>query len=120
MLDLGFIRISAAQLVSIILIVLLTFVNTRGVEGGKIIQSVFTVTKIASLFGLIIFGFVMLNKQVWDLNWTNAWSIHGLNSDGSVKEYLYCWRHLVLLLPRWMDPFLAVMHGIMLHSSEVR
>lgn len=88
LLDLGFIRISAAQLVSIILIVLLTFVNTRGVEGGKIIQSVFTVTKIASLFGLIIFGFVMLNKQVWDLNWTNAWSIHGLNSDGSVKEYL--------------------------------
>jgi len=40
------------------------------------------------LFGLIIFGFVMMNKQVWDLNWTNAWDIHGLKSDGSIEPYL--------------------------------
>src|ERR1700750_2810480 len=34
----GFIKISAAQLVSIGIIVLLTYINTRGVKSGKIIQ----------------------------------------------------------------------------------
>src|SRR5579863_2494460 len=34
--------ISAAQLVAIVVIVLLTFVNTRGVKTGKIVQNTFT------------------------------------------------------------------------------
>src|ERR1700742_1667592 len=34
--------ISSAQIVSIILIVLLTYSNTRGLKGGKIIQNIFT------------------------------------------------------------------------------
>src|SRR6476646_10154943 len=37
--DLGFLRISAAQLTSIVLIVFLTWVNTRGVKEGKFIQT---------------------------------------------------------------------------------
>src|ERR1700744_4804089 len=57
---LGWLKISAAQVVSIVLIVFLTFINTRGVKSGKIIQNTFTLTKLASLFGLIIFGFIML------------------------------------------------------------
>src|ERR1700744_2758594 len=35
-------QISAAQITSIILIIFLTFVNTRGVRGGKLIQTTFT------------------------------------------------------------------------------
>ena len=88
LLDLVLIKISPAQLVSVILIVFLTFVNTRGVRNGKIIQSVFTFTKIVGLFGLIVFGFVMLNKEVWDANWANPWEMHHLNPDGSVESYL--------------------------------
>jgi APA family basic amino acid/polyamine antiporter len=76
--------INAAQCVSILLIVLLTFINTRGVKSGKIIQNTFTLTKLVSLFGLIIFGFIMLKGDVWHANWTNAWSMHKLNADGSV------------------------------------
>nr|WP_294794388.1 amino acid permease [uncultured Mucilaginibacter sp.] len=79
--------ISAAQCVSIVLICFLTFINTRGVKSGKIIQNTFTVTKLASLFGLIIFGFIMLKGDVWTANWTNAWDIHQLNKDGSVAPY---------------------------------
>src|SRR5450432_1492950 len=37
--DLGFIKISAAQLLAIALIALLTYSNTRGIKGGKIIQN---------------------------------------------------------------------------------
>ncbi|MDN5285241.1 MAG: amino acid transporter, partial [Mucilaginibacter sp.] len=51
LLNLGFMKISAAQVVSIILIIFLTFINTRGVKGGKLIQNTFTLTKLLSLFG---------------------------------------------------------------------
>jgi len=75
--------ISAAQLVSICVILLLTFINTKGVKSGKLIQNIFTITKLASLFGLIVFGFIALKGDVWHANWTNAWNMHKLNPDGS-------------------------------------
>jgi len=80
-------KISAAQIVSICLIVLLTFINTRGVKSGKIIQNTFTLTKLASLFGLIIFGFIMLKPDVWHGNWDNAWHLQKLNVDGTFSQY---------------------------------
>ena len=87
LLNLGFIKISPAQIVSIIIIVLLTYINTRGIQGGKAIQTTFTITKILSLFGLIIFGFIMMDGEVWNANWTNAWSLTKLNADGSMEAY---------------------------------
>ena len=65
--------ISAAQLVAIILIAFLTYTNTKGVKGGKWIQNIFTSTKLLSLFGLIIAGFIMFKPEIWQANWTNAW-----------------------------------------------
>ncbi|HSK11612.1 MAG TPA: amino acid permease [Phnomibacter sp.] len=70
----GKIRISAAQLLAIFTILLLTWNNSRGIQGGKIIQRVFTFAKLVSLFGLIVFGLWALDKTVWDANWANAWS----------------------------------------------
>jgi basic amino acid/polyamine antiporter, APA family len=87
LIDLGFLQISPAQIVSISIIIILTYVNTRGVQGGKIIQNFFTVIKLTSLFGLIIFGFLMMKKEVWTANWTNAWDLHSLNTDGSFGSY---------------------------------
>jgi len=80
----GGLKISPAQLVSIGLIVFLTFINTLGVKGGKLIQTTFTVTKLLSLFGLIIFGLIMMKGDVWDANWADAWQIRNLSvsSDG--------------------------------------
>src|SRR6187399_1061257 len=40
-LPLGFVNISAAQITAILLICFLTFVNTRGLKEGKVIQSIF-------------------------------------------------------------------------------
>src|SRR6187399_3317016 len=39
--DLGFLRISPAQLVAILLILFLTFINTKGIKSGKLIQTTF-------------------------------------------------------------------------------
>lgn len=68
-----FFSISAAQVVSIVLIIFLTYTNTKGVKGGKIIQNFFTSTKLIALFGLIIAGFVVFKPEVWNANWSNAW-----------------------------------------------
>jgi basic amino acid/polyamine antiporter, APA family len=85
--NLGFIKISAAQLVSIVIIVLLTFINTRGIQGGKVIQKVFTLTKLLSLFGLIIFGFFAFKSDIWHANWADAWNLRQLKPDGSFANY---------------------------------
>jgi APA family basic amino acid/polyamine antiporter len=85
--DLGFLVVSPAQLLSIVIIVLLTFINTRGVKSGKAIQTTFTLTKLLSLFGLIIFGLVALKPETWTANWTNAWDLQKLAPDGTVSDY---------------------------------
>lgn len=87
--DLGFIKISPAQLLSLVLIVLLTFINTRGVNGGKIIQTTFTLTKLLSLLGLIVFGLLFMKPEIWAANWDAAtmWDLHKLNIDGSIESY---------------------------------
>lgn len=72
--DLGFLKISAAQVLAIALIVFLTYSNTRGVKGGKIIQSTFTVTKLVSLFGLIVFGFLLSKQSFWSENWQHSFA----------------------------------------------
>ena len=80
--DLGFVQISAAQVVAIILIVLLTYINSKGIQNGKIIQTVFTATKLLSLFGLIVFGFVLAARsEIWNANWADAFSMKGWNGE---------------------------------------
>ncbi|MFT3910708.1 MAG: amino acid permease [Ferruginibacter sp.] len=83
--QLGSFKVYPAQLVSIVLIIFLTYINTKGVKGGKTIQTTFTVVKLVSLFGLIIFGFLMASKPgVWSANWADAWSMKGLSADGTM------------------------------------
>ncbi len=78
-------KIHTAQLVSILLIVFLTWVNTQGVKSGKLIQTTFTVVKLISLFGLIIFGFMLAAKsEIWNANWQDAWAMKSRAADGSI------------------------------------
>jgi basic amino acid/polyamine antiporter, APA family len=69
-----FFSISAAQVVAILLIIFLTYTNTKGIKESKWIQNIFTSTKLLSLFGLIIAGFIAYKPEVWQANWTNAWA----------------------------------------------
>ncbi len=78
--QIGGFQIHYAQLVSILVIVFLTYINTRGIQQGKRIQVVFTVTKLLSLFGLVVFGFLLgARKEVWNANWTDAWTMQSLS-----------------------------------------
>jgi len=79
LLQAGSFKLYPAQLVSIVLIMFLTWVNTRGIQSGKWIQTIFTVTKLLSLFGLIVFGFLLAaNGSVWRDNWASGWTMQHL------------------------------------------
>jgi APA family basic amino acid/polyamine antiporter len=69
LIHIGSFHISAAQVLAIGLIIFLTYTNTKGVKGGKIIQTSFTSTKLIALFGLIILGFLLTKTNYWNANW---------------------------------------------------
>jgi len=72
--EIGILKIHYAELVAILLILFLTWVNTRGIKTGKTIQTVFTVTKLLSLLGLVVFGLLLGAKSdIWHQNWTGGW-----------------------------------------------
>lgn len=81
--DAGIVKVYSGQLVSIAIIILLTFVNSRGVKEGKLIQTIFTSAKLLALFGLIILGFVLVKESFWASNWEtglNATQDHGVKN----------------------------------------
>ncbi len=87
LLDLGFVKISAAQVLAIVLIFFLTYTNTKGIKGGKMIQTSFTTAKLLALFGLIIFGFLLVKNSFWHQNWQTGFQAMqdlGENAEGKV------------------------------------
>jgi APA family basic amino acid/polyamine antiporter len=76
------ITLSTQQLVAIVLIVFLTFTNTRGLKTGKLIQNTFTFTKTAALIGLIVVGLLLgrnAGSAAFATNWWNPWANPGWN-----------------------------------------
>src|SRR6202045_2760925 len=72
------ISLSVQQLVGILMIVFLTFLNTRGVRLGKLIQNIFTSAKTLSLLGLIfVCVFIGRNAAAIADNFGHFWAIRG-------------------------------------------
>jgi len=72
------ISLSIQQIVAILMIVLITFLNTLGVRLGKLIQNIFTSAKTLSLLGLILIGlFVGRNHAAIADNFSNFWTVRG-------------------------------------------
>jgi APA family basic amino acid/polyamine antiporter len=67
-------KMSAAQLLAILSVAVLTYVNLRGIYTGKLVQNFFTVIKIAILLGLIILGIsIGANAHAIKANFGNFW-----------------------------------------------
>ncbi len=78
-------KISAAQLLAIVIVAILTYVNLRGVHTGKLVQNFFTVTKIAVLVGLILLGFAIgANAPAIKANFANLWKGSWVQADGTI------------------------------------
>ena len=72
-LQIGSFGINTAQVFAIASIVFLTYVNSRGVQNGKIIQLVFTMAKLIALFALILLGLFFAQKSHLAENFANPW-----------------------------------------------
>lgn len=70
----GTFRITWVQILAIVVILLLTFINTRGVKNGKLLQNLFTTSKILALLGIILFGFLLIKDSNWTQNMSFGWS----------------------------------------------
>lgn len=75
------ISLSTQQLVAVVLIALLTWTNTRGLELGKLVQNVFTFAKTAALAGVVVVGLFLgwrltcaARTSAWWDSWANGWS----------------------------------------------
>jgi APA family basic amino acid/polyamine antiporter len=71
------VSLSVQQLVGILMILFITFLNTLGVRLGKLIQNIFTSAKTLSLMGLILLGiFVGKNAGAITENFSHLWVLH--------------------------------------------
>ena len=69
------VSLSTQQLVGLLLIVLLTYINTQGLKLGKLIQNIFTSAKTLSLFALIVIGILIGSKTgAFSLNFADGWT----------------------------------------------
>jgi APA family basic amino acid/polyamine antiporter len=71
------VSLSMQQLVAILLIVFLTWLNTRGIRLGKLIQNTFTSAKTLSLAALIVLGILVgRNAGAIAANFSDLWTPH--------------------------------------------
>lgn len=88
LLEIGtYFKITYSQVLSIGSIVVLTKLNTGGLENGKWLQLIFTGAKLLALFSLIILGLgIGLNSDTFASNFQDIWSAEKtiLNEDNTI------------------------------------
>ncbi|HWW76900.1 MAG TPA: amino acid permease, partial [Pyrinomonadaceae bacterium] len=118
--------LSTEQLVAVLLILLLTATNTRGLKLGKLIQNTFTFTKTAALAGLVVVGLAVgwngagaAFTSSWWNPWANGWTPQGAQAGLEAAGALA----LVMLVGRAMTgPLFAqsAWNNVTFTGSEVR
>ena len=98
LLSFGTFSIKASQLVAIVLIFLLTFINAQGVNGSKWIQSIFTLAKIAAIVLLVVCG-LWAGHTVWQMNWQHAWTAFSIaDTTSQISHELLQGKTLILAI----------------------
>jgi APA family basic amino acid/polyamine antiporter len=72
------ISLSTAQFLGLVMIALLTYMNTRGLNLGKLVQNIFTVAKTGALIALILLGIIVgVRSGSAAANFSDFWTIRG-------------------------------------------
>ncbi len=83
--DLGFVKVSAAQVYAVSTIILLSLFNTRGVHSSKTLTTIFTTAKIVAVLALIVVGLAVgLGTDVLTTNFSTGWAAATTGSDGVI------------------------------------
>ncbi|MBI1791028.1 MAG: amino acid permease [Acidobacteria bacterium] len=78
----GKLGISTQQALAIAIVVFLTWVNSRGIRTGAMVQNIFTFAKTAALLGLVVCGFLVgRNPPAVEQNFTDFWRNTSLSFD---------------------------------------
>lgn len=73
-------KVSTQQLCAFLVCIVLTYINSRGIKYGVLTQNIFTVTKVLSIVGIIVFGiFFGCNYDVISANFVNTLSFSDFN-----------------------------------------
>jgi len=76
------ISLSTAQLIGLLMIALLTWMNTRGLRLGKLVQNVFTFAKTGALIALIVLGVIVgWGSLASHANFADLWTVRGKLQD---------------------------------------
>ena len=78
----GSLNVNTTQLIAIISIAFLTWLNTKGIVTGKIVQNIFSSTKVIALLGFIIVG-LLVSKSLgaFEINRSIFWEAGKLGAD---------------------------------------
>ncbi len=80
LINLPYFHISTQQICALLICILLTFINSKGVKYGVLTQNIFTVTKVLSIVGIIVFGlFLGCNWDIISSNFINTVHFSDLN-----------------------------------------
>ena len=88
-----FLFFDTQQLLAIALILLLTFINSQGIKNAKLVQLIFTITKIGALLSLAVLGIYVgltSGKGMWEINNLDFWSpVKIIWEKGKIIDYEY-------------------------------
>ena len=74
------VSLSTAQLVGVVMIALLSWTNSRGLEYGKLVQNVFTTAKVGAMVALIVLGLALgWNASAVAANFGDLWTARGFD-----------------------------------------
>jgi basic amino acid/polyamine antiporter, APA family len=65
--------LNTQNLLALSSIVFLTWINTRGLRTGAVVQNIFTIAKIAALAGLTLLGFIFATQAARHSNFSDFW-----------------------------------------------
>lgn len=119
--------VSSQQAVAIVVLLLLTAFNCRGVKEGALLQNIFTVLKVLAVIGLIGVGFLLSqNGLLSQINWTASpektfeipfWSAFAVATVGSLFA-ADAWNNVTFVGSEVKDPHInlpkAMTYGVLL------
>ena len=84
----GAFHISTQKIFTVLVVILLTFINSRGLKHGVITQNLFTVTKVLSMIGIVGLGLIFgcdLHTLHMNLSMPVHWSADTINLIGAAS-----------------------------------